>query len=198
MKVKKIIFGVLVSMFSLFPLKGMADATEVVALKNNLEYDAALTPNLEVEVNSVELEGGVDAGYSWYDQFECKHCGNKTARGGRWFVLPKFGVNLSVPLGGNEESMARRCDCELLYNRPLYEEIAPLDTMIVFEDIAPLEPIVPLFEVQAEAIHRLRSRLFRDEESYEAYDSNQALSADPRNVFMFFEVNAVKMDRDYL
>lgn len=51
MKVKKIIFGVLVSMFSLFPMKGMAEATEVVALKNNLVYDAALTPNLEVEVN---------------------------------------------------------------------------------------------------------------------------------------------------
>ena len=73
-----------------------------------------------------------------------------------------------------------------------------MDTTIVFEDIAPLEPVVPLFEVQAEAIHRLRSRLFRNEASYEAYDSNQALSADPRNVFMFFEVNAVKMDRDYL
>ena len=297
MKVKKIIFGVLVSMFSLFPMKGMAEATEVVALKNNLVYDAALTPNLEVEVKlakrwsleigagfnpfplddkkfpkwrhvsawiaprywfcnvfhrdfisfnaaythynvagaawpvswmykqvkdsryqgdavmagisygwhfaisphfSVELEGGVDAGYSWYDQFECKHCGNKTARGGRWFVLPKFGVNLSVPLGGNEESMARRCGCELLDNRPVYEEIAPLDTTIVFEDIAPLEPIVPLFEVQAEAMHRLRSRLLRNEESYEPYHPDQALSADPRNVFMFFEVNAEKMDRDYL
>ena len=49
---------------------------------------------------SVELEGGVDAGYTWYDQFECKHCGAKKDHGGRWFVLPKIGVNLSVPLGG--------------------------------------------------------------------------------------------------
>lgn len=39
MKVKKIIFGVFVCMFSLFPMKGMAEATEVVALKNNLVYD---------------------------------------------------------------------------------------------------------------------------------------------------------------
>ena len=63
---------------------------------------------------SIELEAGVDAGYSWYDQFECKHCGDKKASGGRWLVLPKLGVNISVPLGGDELSLARRCDCEKL------------------------------------------------------------------------------------
>ena len=63
---------------------------------------------------SIELEGGVDAGYSWYDQFECKHCGDKKNHGGRWLVLPKLAVNLVVPLGGNQETFAKRCDCELL------------------------------------------------------------------------------------
>ena len=63
---------------------------------------------------SIELEGGVDAGYAWYRQYECKHCGDMQAQGGRWLVLPKIGVNLVFPLGGDEESLARRCDCEKL------------------------------------------------------------------------------------
>lgn len=64
---------------------------------------------------SIELEGGIEAGYSWYSQFECKHCGTKKEDGGRWLLLPKLGVNLSVPLGGDEASFAaRRCDCEKL------------------------------------------------------------------------------------
>ena len=63
---------------------------------------------------SIELEGGVDAGYSWYKQYECRHCGDLTDENGRWAVLPKLGVNLSFPLGGNKETLAKRCDCEKL------------------------------------------------------------------------------------
>jgi outer membrane protein OmpA-like peptidoglycan-associated protein len=73
----------------------------------------AITPHF-----SIELEAGVDAGYSWYDRFECKHCGDKTESGGRWLVLPKLGVNLVVPLGGDELSLARRCDCEKMDSKP--------------------------------------------------------------------------------
>ena len=174
MKFHKHLFCAFVCALLLASLGGRAVGAEVVALKNNLAYDAALTPNLELEfvlaprwtmeigagfnpfplkdtqfpkwrhvsawvaprywfchafhrdfisVNaayamynvagnawpvawmypqvkdsryeghaamagvsygwhfaisphfSVELEGGVDAGYSWFTQYECKHCG---------------------------------------------------------------------------------------------------------------------------
>ena len=167
---------------------------------------------------SVELEGGVDAGYTWYDQFECKHCGAKKDHGGRWFVLPKIGVNLSVPLGGDKLSLARRCDCEQIDDKP--EEAAP-DTMpVVVEPIVEEEPVerldvarivvpivgtaapviasVPFFEPKVDNMQRLRSRLLRSEETYEPYDQSMALSADPRNVFLYFEVNVTKMDRSFI
>ena len=63
---------------------------------------------------SIELEGGIDAGYTWYKQYECKHCGDMTDQSGRWFILPKLAVNLVFPLGGDEQSLAKRCDCEKL------------------------------------------------------------------------------------
>ena len=167
---------------------------------------------------SVELEGGVDAGYTWYDQFECKHCGAKKDHGGRWFVLPKIGVNLSVPLGGDKLSLARRCDCEQIDDKP--EEAAPDTTPVVVEPIVEEEPVerldvarivvpiagtaapviasVPFFEPKVDNMQRLRSRLLRSEETYEPYDQSMALSADPRNVFLYFEVNVTKMDRSFI
>ena len=143
---------------------------------------------------SIELEGGLDAGYAWYDQFECKHCGNKTSQGGRWLVLPKVGVSISVPLGGDEISHARRCRCET------HEYIDPLpgkiDTLRV--DSAMPEPYVPYFEPKVDRMHHLRNRLLREAADYEPYRKDMALSADPRNVFLYFDVNVTKMDRQFI
>ena len=44
----------------------------------------------------------------------------------------------------------------------------------------------------------LRNRLLRDEEEYEPYDRSMALSADPRNVFLYFDVDVTKMDRSFI
>lgn len=169
---------------------------------------------------SIELEGGVDAGYTWYDQFECKHCGNKKDHGGRWLVLPKLGVNISIPLGGDELSLAKRCDCEKLDQKEeVPEEVQ--DTVVAAplpvepeDSIEPFMPatrlkmpmsypkrvmaFVPYFEPKTDNMHRLRSRLLRSEEEYEPYDINTPLSADPRNVFIFFDVNVTKMDRSFI
>lgn len=310
-KIRKNLFCVLVFVSLLVPSWALAGDKEVVALKNNLLYDAALTPNLSLEVRlapkwsmefgagfnpfplndtqfpkwrhlsvwvaprywfctvfnkgylsfnvayahynvagngypigwmypqvkesryqgdavmgglsygwhfaisphfSIELEGGVDAGYSWYDQYECKHCGDKTSSGGRWLVLPKVAVNLSVPLGGNKESLARRCNCDKLANKP---DSIPADTAVeepVIIDNIDVEPIVvtsvlatapvvarvPKIEVQVDQMTRLKNRLLRSEDEYEPYNETMALSADPRNVFLFFDVNVTKMDRSFI
>ena len=63
---------------------------------------------------------------------------------------------------------------------------------------APVIASVPFFEPKVDNMQRLRSRLLRSEETYEPYDQNMALSADPRNVFLYFEVNVTKMDRSFI
>ena len=150
---------------------------------------------------SIELEGGVDAGYSWYKEYECKHCGEKKDQGGRWMVLPKLGVNLVVPLGGDESSLARRCDCEKVEEKPEEpaEPLMPAERLEpVWEQPAPVVAWVPPMEVKADNMRQLRSRLLRDDDEYETYDAGMALSADPRNVFLFFDVNVTKMDRSFI
>jgi len=162
---------------------------------------------------SIELEGGLEAGYSWYDQYECKHCGTKKNSGGRWLLLPKVGINLSVPLGGDEASLARRCDCEKLDtaepvdslsadttdSAELREPLLPAERLMALMVVpAPIATAVPPIRLQEDEMQRLRNRVLRREELYEPYDIHTALSADPRNVFLYFDVNVTKMDRSFI
>ncbi len=42
---------------------------------------------------SLELEGGADVGYTWYDEFDCARCGALHEPKQQWFVMPKVGIN---------------------------------------------------------------------------------------------------------
>ena len=96
----------------------------------------------------IELEGGADAGYSWYDRYECKHCGVKTESGGRWLVLPKVGINLVVLFGGDKKSFVKRCDCEKLEEK----EEEPQDTIVEqpVDTVAAEAPISPIESEESE------------------------------------------------
>ncbi len=92
---------------------------------------------------SFEFEIGADGGYTWYDRFECKHCGKRIESGRGFFAVPKAGINLVVLLGGDKQSMQKRCDCEkeepieepdTLYNTP-----APIDTIVP----EPVDTVIP-------------------------------------------------------
>lgn len=47
---------------------------------------------------SFELEGGVDAGYAWFDRYACGKCGSLLDSPRKWFVAPKLAVNLVIML----------------------------------------------------------------------------------------------------
>ena len=95
---------------------------------------------------SIELEGGVDAGVTWYDQFTCVHCGKQLAEKQKaWFALPRVGVNLVVLLDDNKPDFEDRCDCGKLhtYEEETVEETAadtiaetPTDTMVAVVPVA--------------------------------------------------------------
>jgi len=160
---------------------------------------------------SIELEAGVDAGYTWYDQFPCKHCGKKIndERLGAWFALPKVGVNIVVPLGGDKLGFEKRCDCEDALSEPeqvidttyvlvhdtLIQEPVFDTTIVVTRDTVISEP--KGMDTNSEAMKKLRAALFRDDSEYVPYSDTMALSSDPRNVFMYFETNVTVLDRTF-
>ena len=42
---------------------------------------------------SLELLAGANVGYSWYDEYDCEHCGASHGEYQTWFLMPKFGIN---------------------------------------------------------------------------------------------------------
>jgi outer membrane protein OmpA-like peptidoglycan-associated protein len=142
---------------------------------------------------SIELEAGVDAGYSWYDRFECKHCGDKTESGGRWLVLPKLGVNMVVPLGGDEQSLARRCDCEKMDSKRTEdeqtEEAQAAETPI---DKTPVEEPIEVAAVSKPASRAPRAS---QNDKYKAQSRRQYYTIE---AFFYFDVDVKDIDSTYI
>lgn len=163
---------------------------------------------------SIELEAGADAGYAWFDKYECKHCGDKKGTGHKWFAVPKLGVSLVVLLDGNRVTFEDRCDCGKEF---------PIDTIAVYDTTyvshtdtvirqhydtfhifvpAPV-PIdtVPVDTTESELveeIQRIRRGLFRPISEYEPYTTDMVLSKDPNAVYIHFDVGRSKFDMDYM
>lgn len=109
---------------------------------------------------SIELEGGVDGGITWYDQFTCKHCGKQLAeKQKKWFALPRVGVNLVVLLDDSNDDFEDRCDCGKLHpNEEAADTTVIMDSTIVAtvdtvtaDTIAtvPLDTIAPVDTIAA-------------------------------------------------
>ena len=172
-------------------------------------WHVAISPHF-----SIEFEVGADAGHTWYDRFECKHCGkmNIDERGKKWFALPKIGINLVVPLGGDKISFEKRCDCENIdMELPevtdttfvvVPDTIIPaptIDTIVtVVRDTVITEREVKGIDTNSAAMKKLRAGVFRDDSEYAPYDINTALCSDPRNVFLHFETNVTVLDRNFI
>ncbi|MBO5660761.1 MAG: DUF3575 domain-containing protein [Bacteroidaceae bacterium] len=70
---------------------------------------------------NIELEVGADLCYTWYDKYECEHCGDILGSEDKWFVLPKLGVNLAWVLPHkyfNKERM-KACDVVPAVSEPV-------------------------------------------------------------------------------
>lgn len=77
---------------------------------------------------NVEFEVGADLCYTWYDKYECEHCGDELGSESKWFVLPKLGVNLAWILPGK------------YFNK---------DRMHACDEVQPVESVPELMEVPA-------------------------------------------------
>ena len=92
-----------------------------------------------------ELEAGVDAGYTWYNKYECPHCGAMIAQERKWFAVPKAGVNISILLPGEDED----CPCKHQKDEDLasaeqqeVQEVQEVQEPAQTEPTAPAETVV--------------------------------------------------------
>ena len=62
---------------------------DLVAVGAFYGYSWILSPHW-----SIEAEGGLDVGYTWFKNYDCAHCGTYYGRDRKPFVMPKIGLNI--------------------------------------------------------------------------------------------------------
>ena len=168
-----------------------------------------------------ELEAGVDAGYAWFNRFECPHCGALIDSPRRWFAVPKAGVNISVVLPQNddddcpcrkwkeEEELAQTTDTiaslrgdsllgvDSLSVRPVGPVLpvvpaGPEDTVVPVIPVAPVAEPAPL-----SAPERLKSRILHPFSEYRPYSSDMVLARDSDALYVYFELDSTVLKRDF-
>ena len=175
----------------------------------------------------IELEAGVDAGLTWFDQFTCKHCGEKVAdKQRKWFAVPRLGVNLVVLLDDNAKDFEDRCDCGKLspvsyeYEEEVLDEVVeevadtvqdviavvPIDTVVVADTIVPviadtiLEAPVDTLSEQVnndQSYRRMRAAILCPIAEFVPYDATARVMSEPKGITMHFAVGKATIDRAY-
>lgn len=84
---------------------------QFVGLGTSWGYDIPFGKNKNF---NLEFEVGADLCYTWFDKYECDHCGNPLGSDNKWFVLPKLGVNLAwlLPLRDVYQDRWYACECD--------------------------------------------------------------------------------------
>lgn len=158
----------------------------------------------------IELEAGVDAGYAWFDRFECPHCGAKIDSPRKWFAVPKAGVNISILLPSED-----REDCPCRHQQTdefVSEELAADSTAIeepvgpTEEPISPIGPISPIIvepEPEPEpapilsAPERLNSPVLASFRDYKPYSPDDVLSKDSTALYVYFPTDSFNLNRQF-
>ena len=156
----------------------------------------------------IELEAGVDAGYAWFDRFNCAHCGAMVDSPRRWFAMPKAGVNIAIVIPNNDDD-----DCPCRRQHEELEELAVKDTALVVDSIGPIGPIIPISqpeepsepEVEPEPVpvpvlsapERLNSPILHSFSEYRPYSPDVALSKDSDALYIYFAKDTSTIHREF-
>lgn len=137
---------------------------------------------------NIEFELGADLAYTWFDKYECHHCGTKLASEDKWLVLPKLGVSLAwvLPSRSFNEERAHACD-DLAYDNIPW---------------ASSESFTPAFTEVADNSGRA-GQLQKDNpvlahiSKYRPYDNTRVLRKEKDMLYVHFPLGGMTLRPDY-
>ena len=131
---------------------------------------------------NIEAAVGAAVGYTKYDRFECKHCGDKLGTEKKWFVMPQAAINIVYNIPGRPAK------------KPVWEE--PY-TVVAEPEPVPVQPIaIVLQPVKARPV-RPDSALVVNSSEYVPYDRTRIMRKDKEALYIHFRTNKYNLDPSY-
>ena len=139
---------------------------------------------------NVEFEVGADLCYSWYDKYECEHCGDELGSESKWFVLPKLGVNLAWILPGKYFNKERMHACD---------EVQPVESVPELMEVPAFVPqYVYVPDNTGKAGQLLQSNpILAHINDFVPYTSDRILRKESNSLYVFFPLDDTTLLPDF-
>ncbi|MBQ5722238.1 MAG: DUF3575 domain-containing protein, partial [Bacteroidaceae bacterium] len=139
---------------------------------------------------NVEFEVGADLCYTWYDKYECEHCGDELGSENKWFVLPKLGVNLAWILPGEYFNKDRMHACE---------EVLPVESV---PELMEVPAFVPQYDYIPDNIGKAGQLLQSNPilshiDDYVPYTPDRILRKESNSLYVFFPLDKAILSEDF-
>ena len=132
----------------------------------------------------LEAEAGLGAGYAWFKEYDCQHCGTYHGRDSRPFLLPQ--VNLNIVLSKEKKT------------EPVIIELPPVDTVKI------LPPAPPVLVWNKVADNTGRAGILEQDNpvlqhisQYRPYDRTRILRKDRGTLYVHFDMGKSILRADY-
>ena len=139
---------------------------------------------------NVEFEVGADLCYTWYDKYECEHCGDELGSESKWFVLPKLGVNLAWILPGKYFNKERMHACD---------EVQPVESVPELMEVPAFVPqYVYVPDNTGKAGQLLQSNpILAHINDFVPYTSDRILRKESNSLYVFFPLDDTALLPDF-
>ena len=131
----------------------------------------------------LEAEVGIGGGYTWYDKYECGHCGAKVGDDKKAFLVPKLALNIVLDPGRKGHFVERTP-----------EPVEPVEPVVE-------KPVLNVSRLQATptAVDRLMvsNPIVQDIADYRPYDRTRVMRRDSGALFVHFPMNSADLRREF-
>ena len=138
---------------------------------------------------NLETHIGLAVGYTWFDRYECGHCGKKIGDDKKVFVMPQAGVSIVYNIPGRP----RKAVAPVVL--PVVETPDTTTKVTAQPFVAELSP-VPEFKGRAGQLQQ-ENPVVQHISTYRPYDRTRILRKEKGALFVHFDVGRSKLRKDY-
>ena len=138
---------------------------------------------------NLETHIGLAVGYTWFDRYECGHCGKKIGDDKKVFVMPQAGVSIVYNIPGRP----RKAVAPVVL--PVVEAPDTTTKVAAQPFVAELSP-VPEFKGRAGQLQQ-ENPVVQHISTYRPYDRTRILRKEKGALFVHFDVGRSKLRKDY-